>query len=86
MSTIIGVDRLSLENAAQWLEARCDPMQSAQEIRKLIEIGKPAHPELLEQLVRVLRVRGSHTCAVHKGDRCQICTLLDLHDRAKSAA
>lgn len=80
--TLLAIDKVSLENVAQWLEARGDPMQSASEIRNMIANAKPSEdPELALLQHRVIRNYGGHSCGLHKPRSCAVCNVIERYEK-----
>lgn len=76
---MIALDRDTLLNAAQQLEARCDPAFIAQEIRTLVANAKPAtDPEIVAELVREVRSYSKCRTKIHSDEKCECrhCRLL----------
>lgn len=69
--TAIAVDKVALQNIAQWLEARGDPVQSAQELRAIVASAPAAaDPEHVADMELETKSYGRCRGRIHSATVC----------------
>lgn len=79
---LVGIDPTIVANWARQLEARCDPVFIAQEIRLVLAAAKPAEdPAHSVALAAALKKHGAHTHGLHTAMRCRVCEALESFEK-----
>lgn len=81
--TLLAINKGLIENVAQWLESRCDPMHAAAELRIIVAGATPSEdPALTLLLYRALKNNGGHNCGLHKPRSCATCNATGAFEKS----